>query len=126
MQRAEPTDFCSYGSMTLQNRCVESQSFDGLLADSAVKGISSLVGSSAANSLLFHSSLLDHIADPRMIHEGLCSLLGAEAEIVEKSVVKRLYRKLGLPFRESCFNFEKSVDLAVTINRTKAREVHLF
>jgi hypothetical protein len=124
MQRAEPTGFDSFGLTTLQDSCAQSQSFNGLLADCAVRGISNLVGSSAANSLLFHSSLLDHIGDPRMIHQGLYSLLGDEAEIVEKSVVKRLFRKLGLPFRDCGFNFERSIDLAVTINRTRAREVH--
>lgn len=99
--------------------------FSNILVDSIIEGFRAAANCGGTRGFLLHSRLRSRNIDPGKFHADLYSLLGTASEIVEKSIVRQLFQRLGLPFRDDEFNFESSLKLAMIVYRTRAKEVDL-
>lgn len=63
--------------------------------------------------ILASNGLLDDSDNPKEFDRGLQSLFGNGASVLERIVVKDLYRKLSIPYNSDArFDYEKSLETA--------------
>jgi predicted transposase YbfD/YdcC len=87
------------------------------------------IGSRRMGARGYGEALRNHWGIENNLHWQLDVAFGEDGSRVQRrhgAENLSLFRKLGLTFSENGFDFARFVDLAVTINRTRAREVHLI
>ena len=75
--------------------------FVGLLQSSTSDTIQNILGRSGKEAMVFLLGELDDLKDPAKLHSGLTKILGVHSTVLEKAIVKDLYRRLGLPYDPS-------------------------
>ena len=99
-----------------------SNDFTKLLHGCMLDKLEELIGKNTTKLLLFHFKLDQNIANPREFHRRLELLLSEGAMILEKSIVRELYRRLNISYDEaSPFEFEKCVDRAKKVFAAKTK-----
>lgn len=93
------------------------------LKESILEGMRDVLGEGGMRAALFHLQLVQYASDPRTFHGNLHVVFKDGAIILEKIIVKELYRRLGLPFRAGTdFDFEEHVNLAKNILSSRISE----
>ena len=72
-------------------------SFQTLLYDAILQGMSEALGSAGAQAASFHLGI-QPTSDAEEVHDGLVRVFGAGAASLELSIVRELYQVLGLAF----------------------------
>lgn len=94
-----------------ESQFATAENFSNVLAESIDEGLKRLLGEGGVKAVLnyLRSVQLDN---PRELHIKLSSIFGKGTEILEKAVVKELYRKLNLSYEEGAFDFERCINHA--------------
>jgi len=72
--------------------------------------------------ILASKGLLDDSDNPKEFDRGLQSLFGNGASVLERIVVKDLYRKLSIPYNSDArFDYEKSLETAKEVCFVESR-----
>ena len=99
----DAASFASNGFTELLRRCILEES-------------EKVIGGAVTRSLFFRLKLDQRIDDPGEFHRQLQSVLSAGAIVLEKSIVRELFRRLNISCEEERpFEFEKCVDRAKKI-----------
>jgi len=95
-------------------------SFKSITQKAIKQGLSNVLGSSGAVSVMVNFNLEAHEDDPIAFHNTLSSVFKAQAEILEKSIVKELYALMGERFQSSpVFDFSNQMNFAKQLHRAK-------
>jgi hypothetical protein len=87
--------------------------FHLLLHDCIVEGIESILGEKVMRGVLLYLGLGQYTTDPRGFHSKLSDIFGNGAVMVEKLIIKELFRRVNIPFYENGnFEFERYVNRA--------------
>jgi hypothetical protein len=92
--------------------------FFEVLHECILDGLESVLGKSCTRAIVFHIELGDYIDDAGEFHRNLYALLGLGALVLEKVIVKELFRRLDIPYEE-----RGNFDFAGCVN--EARELFL-
>lgn len=91
---------------------VEDKEFSSLLVDAICESVKDAMGAGVLQ-VLVEGGLLDNSENPREFDQQLRSLFGGGARVLERLVVKELFRRLGIPYRsEPTFDYGQSLDMA--------------
>ena len=86
--------------------------FSSVLTGSIVEAVANALGRYVLD-VLVSKGLLDNSDNPREFDKSLQSLFGNGSSVIERIVVKDLYRKLSIPYNsEARFDYEKSLETA--------------
>jgi hypothetical protein len=85
--------------------------FSKLLRRCIVDEFEELLGESPTKSLFFHLKLDQHIENPREFHRRLEKGLSRGAVVLEKNIVKELFRRLNIDYEQKG-SFEQYVEYA--------------
>ncbi|HZY47780.1 MAG TPA: hypothetical protein VFE96_08300 [Candidatus Bathyarchaeia archaeon] len=83
--------------------------FSSMLHHSIGEGVKAALGQ-AILGILSDQGLFDNALDPKEFHRKLQTVFGNGATVIEKIIIKELFRKLSLPYSSSDF-FSYSEDL---------------
>ena len=89
--------------------------FDDLFTQSVSITLKEVLGENAGNALMYHIGIgmNNPIRDPRTLSTNLQRVVGGGSLVLEKLVVKSLYREVGIQFDESeASSFEESIGKA--------------
>ncbi|MBI2127247.1 MAG: hypothetical protein HYU02_08075 [Thaumarchaeota archaeon] len=90
--------------------------FANLLNESIREGLKNAIGESGMQAVFFHLGLSEHIGDPEAFHKAMYSLFREGTIVLEKIIVKELFRKLNTSdYLLGDFGFEKYVNSAKEI-----------
>ncbi len=90
----------------------DEKAFASLLTDTVVESMADILGENAL-SLLISKGMLDHAEDPGELERQLSSTFGNGSLVLERMIVKALYRKLGIRLDSSFgFDYAKALDVA--------------
>jgi hypothetical protein len=90
----------------------DERTFSSLLTDSVCESISAALGNIALSILVSEGSL-DEMGNPSELDRQLSSKFGNGATMLERIIVKGLYRKLRIPFDPTvAFDYAMSLDTA--------------
>ena len=87
------------------------KAFLSILADSICESIDDTLGKDVL-SLLVSKGFLDDMANPRELDRQLSSVFGNGSLMLERIIVKGLYRKLSIPYDSLGFDYSKALDNA--------------
>ena len=62
--------------------------------------LGNVLGESGTRVIAFHIELGHYIDDPSELHRNLYALLGNGAIVLEKIIVKKLFRRLDIPYEK--------------------------
>ena len=92
-----------------------------MLIDSVCDAVSNALGRYVLD-VLASKGLLDHSSNAKEFDRSLQSIFGNGASVLERIIVKDLYRKLGIPYdSEAGFDYEKSLEAAKKVCFAKRR-----
>ena len=95
-------------------------SFKSINHQAIKEGLSNVIGSSGAVAVIINFHLDVYEDDPFAFHKALTSVFRLQAEILEKSIVKELYSKMGERFEtSSVFDFATHMDFLKQLFRAK-------
>jgi hypothetical protein len=87
-------------------------------------GLKSALGESGMNVVLFNIESHRCVEDARTLHKNLHAIFGDGVFIIEKVIVKELYRRLNMPYEEpKDFDFVRSVNRAREIFQTRRQNL---
>lgn len=91
----------------------EDTQFANLLSESIREGLKNVLGESGMQATLFYLGLSEHFGNLELFHNRLHSMFKDGAVILEKIIVKELFRRLNLSnYGIAEFNFESYVSFA--------------
>lgn len=80
-----------------------------------------LLGESGAQAASFHIGLTAYEKEPREFHVRLISMFHQGSDVIERMIIKDLYRKLDIPsVAKPMFNYEESVRYAMRVLQERA------
>ena len=89
-------------------------------------GLRCVVGERGMKALLFRIECGQFIDNTEEFHRDLCLILGETAVILEKVVIKELFRRLGIEYEErGDFDFATYVNYAKELFTAKSKETAL-
>ncbi|MCS4539436.1 MAG: hypothetical protein HYU03_01935 [Thaumarchaeota archaeon] len=78
--------------------------------------MTNVLGQGGMQAALYHLKLDQHGKNPKEFHENLHTIFKDGATILEKVIIKELYLRLGMPYRErEPFDFEEHVNLVMQV-----------
>ncbi|MBI2649570.1 MAG: hypothetical protein HYW93_07970 [Thaumarchaeota archaeon] len=84
--------------------------------------MTNVLGQGGMQAALYHLKLDQHGKNPKEFHENLHTIFKDGATILEKVIIKELYLRLGMPYRErEPFDFEEHVNLAMQVASSRLR-----
>ncbi|MBI2183610.1 MAG: hypothetical protein HYU39_01475 [Thaumarchaeota archaeon] len=87
-----------------------------LFTESIIEGLRNTLGESCMQAVLHRLNLAKHADKPSDFHASLYSIFNQGAIVLEKMIVKELYRRLNMVYEErDDFNLEESVNVAKRI-----------
>lgn len=87
--------------------------FTGFLHRCILDKSREFIGESATESLFSYLKLDQHLGNPKEFHRKLESVLSKGTVVLERSIVRELFRRLNSSYEEAKpFEFEKCVDRA--------------
>ncbi len=90
----------------------DEKAFASLLTDTVVESMADILGENVL-SLLISKGMLDHAENPGELERQLSSTFGNGSLVLERMIVKALYRKLGIRLDSSFgFDYAKALDAA--------------
>ena len=93
-------------------RVGDEKAFASLLTDTVVESMADILGENVL-SLLISKGMLDHAENPGELERQLSSTFGNGSLVLERMIVKALYRKLGIRLDSSFgFDYAKALDAA--------------
>jgi hypothetical protein len=96
-------------------RFAAEKAFSSVLIDSVVEAVANALGRNVLE-ILVSKGLLDNSDNAKEFDKTLQSLFGKGSSVIERIVVKDLYRKLGIPYdSEARFDYENSLDTAKAV-----------
>ena len=102
-------------------RIVEGKVFSDLVANATRQGVKDTLGPDVV-AILESKGFLDRVDDPVEFDRQLTSLFGNGAKVLERLVVKELYRELGIGFNsQTPFNYRESLDAAREVCFVRSR-----
>ena len=91
------------------------EAFSSLLTGIVCNAIANALGRYVLE-ILMSKGLLDNLDNPKEFDRGLQSLFGNGASVVERIVVKDLYRSLSIPYDSAArFDYERSLEKAMEV-----------
>lgn len=94
--------------------------FPDLLRECIHDGVEGVLGWGGMQVLLYHFQLDQYWEKPREFHINLHFALGPGSVVLEKMIVKELFRRLNVPYAErDGFDFERYVNYAQEIFAAK-------
>jgi len=100
---------------------VEDKAFSELVVDSICESVKDAMGPGVLQ-VLVEGGLLDNSENPAEFDKQLRKMFGNAARVLERLIVKELFRKLGIPYRsEPTFDYSESVDTARKVRFAMAR-----
>ena len=85
-----------------------------MLIDSVCDAVSNALGRYVLE-VLASKGLLDHSSNAKEFDRSLQSIFGNGASVLERIIVKDLYRKLSIPYDSAEFDYEKSLGAAKNV-----------
>ena len=93
-------------------RVGDEKAFASLLTDTVVESMADILGENVL-SLLISKGMLDHAENPGELERQLALTFGNGSLVLERMIVKALYRKLGIRADSSSgFDYAKALDVA--------------
>jgi hypothetical protein len=90
----------------------QEKTFSSLLRDSVGDGIRGALGQ-AILGVLADQGLFDKASDPKEFHMKLQSVFGNGATVIEKVIIKDLFRKLNIPYTlQGPFEYGEALETA--------------
>jgi hypothetical protein len=87
-------------------------------------GLKNALGESGTNAVLFNIESRRCVEDARILHKNLHAIFGDGVFIIEKVIVKELYRRLNVPYEEpEEFDFARSVNRARELFKTRLQNL---
>lgn len=97
-------------------------STDKILCESIIDGIRAALGTSSMKAILFHLGPVQ-LENPKEFHIKLFLIFGKGTEVLEKIIVKELFRRLSLPYEEKrVFDFEGYVYYAKEVYTARMKD----
>jgi hypothetical protein len=91
---------------------VESEFFE-TLHESVLNGLRQVIGESGIRALLFNIELGQYLDEPEAFHRNLYAIFNEGAIILEKVIVKELFRRINMPYTVGGdFDFARCVSQA--------------
>ena len=98
--------------MSSDKRFAAEKAFSSALIDSIIESVANALGRYVLD-LLVSKGLLDNSDNPKEFDRKLQSIFGNGSSVIERIVVKDLYRKLSIRYdSEARFDYEKSLETA--------------
>ena len=98
--------------------------FGRLLQESILEGLESAIGESGTKAVLSNIELVQCTENPEEFHKALFEIFDAGAPIIERVIVKGLFRKLQVPFDdEGALDFAAKIDYARALFATRQRVI---
>ena len=86
--------------------------FSSMLQHSVNEGVKAALGQ-AILGILTDQGLFDKVTDPKEFHRKLAMVFGNGATVIEKIIIKDLFRKLSLPYiSQDYFNYGDDLERA--------------
>jgi hypothetical protein len=86
--------------------------FSSMLQHSVNEGVKAALGQ-AILGILTDQGLFDKVTDPKEFHRKLATVFGNGATVIEKIIIKDLFRKLSLPYTsQDYFNYGDDLERA--------------
>ncbi|TMI55240.1 hypothetical protein E6H15_04140 [Candidatus Bathyarchaeota archaeon] len=96
-------------------RVGDEKAFASLLTDTVVESMADILGENVL-SLLISKGMLDHAENPGELERQLSLTFGNGSVVLERMIVKALYRKLGIRADSSFgFDYAKALDVARSV-----------
>lgn len=90
----------------------DGRSFQLLFHEAVVSGVTEVLGSAGARAAFFHLKLIES-ADADEVHNGLSRIFGMGTQVLESSILKVLYVRVGSAFApEESLTFSEYVAVA--------------
>ncbi len=87
--------------------------FSQVLYECILEVLENALSKSCMKIIMFHMDFGDYVDDPSELHRNLYTLLGDGANVLEKMIVKELFRRLDIPYEErGDFDFVRYVNEA--------------
>jgi hypothetical protein len=100
---------------------VQDKAFSSLLIDCICESVTDAMGAGVLQ-VLVEKGLLDNSDNPTEFDRQLRSIFGNGARVLERLVVKELFRKLGIPYRtELSFDYGESLGTAKQVRLAMTR-----
>ena len=110
-----------YKSLSSDQRFAAEKVFSSVLTDSIIEAVANALGRYVLD-VLVSKGLLDNSDNPREFDRRLESLFGNGSSVIERIVIKDLYRKLSIPYNsEARFDYEKSLETAKEVCFAESR-----
>jgi len=82
--------------------------------------MTNVLGKSGMQAAMYYLQLRQYVKNPEEFHKNLYAIFNEGATVLEKVIIKELFRKLGIPFDENApFSFEKYIHLALEVLSTR-------
>jgi hypothetical protein len=102
-------------ALSPDQRFAAEKAFSSVLIDSVVEAVANALGRNILE-LLVSKGLLDNSNNAKEFDRTLQSLFGNGSSVIERIVVKDLYRKLSIPYDSTArFDYEKSLETAIAV-----------
>lgn len=99
----------------------EEKAFSSVLIDTVCEAVGNALGHNVLQ-ILVSKGLLDNSNNSQEFHEQLQSLFGNGAVVLERLVVKDLFRKLSIPYNsQASFDYRESLETAKEVCYLEAR-----
>jgi len=99
----------------------QEKTFSSLLRDSIGDGIRGALGQ-AILGVLTDQGLFDKASDPKEFQKKLQSVFGNGATVIEKVIIKDLFRRLNIPYSsQGPFNYGEALEMAREACTAEAR-----
>jgi len=94
--------------------------FSQVLHECIFDGLKHILGEGGMKVVLFNIELHRYAEHPGELHENLYAIFGNGAFVLEKAIVKELFRRLNMSYEEaSDFDFARYVDQARELFKTR-------
>lgn len=102
-------------ALSPDQRFAAEKAFSSVLIDSVVEAVANALGRNILE-LLVSKGFLDNSHNTKEFDRTLQSLFGNGSYVIERIVVKDLYRKLSIPYDSTAsFDYEKSLETAKAV-----------
>lgn len=97
--------------------------FPNVLHECVLEGMKNILGENGMQVALFNLQLIQYAKNPSEFHQNLYSIFKDGAVVLEKTIVKELFRRLSIHYREGeSFDFERHLNLAREVLLTRVKK----
>ena len=103
------------------DRRLEEEAFSTVLANATCEGVKDVLGPDVLQ-VLVSRGLLDNVGNPSEFERQLAVLFGNGTKVLERLIIKELYRELGIPYDStSSFDYREKIEIAKEFCLTNAK-----